>query len=259
MPYLKEKAGALVSQNIRVTIWNEYRQDRDWENIVKVYPSGMHTAIGEYLAATEDCTVRYATLDEPEHGLTQDVLDNTDVLFWWGHIAHDKVSDEIVERVYSQVIHKGMGMIFLHSAHASKLFKKFCGTNSEQLKWREAGEKERIWVLEPGHPIAQGLPECIELEHEEMYGERFNIPAPDELLFISWFKGGEVFRSGFVLNRGYGKIFYFRPGHEEHPTFYNEHIRKLLHNAARYVAPKAGPFQGPQVVYGNVPHAPEAL
>lgn len=212
-------------------------------------------AIGEHLLAMGDCEVRYAVLDDPEHGLTQQVLEDTDVLFWWGHIAHDQVEDEIVERVYRQVVERGMGMVFLHSAHASKLFVKFCGTPSDRLKWREAGEKERLWVIEPSHPIARGIPECIELEHEEMYGERFDIPVPDELVFISWFKGGEVFRSGFVLNRGCGKIFYFRPGHEEHPTFYNAHIRKILHNAAHYVA--AAP--GSTIKYGNVPVALEKL
>jgi trehalose utilization protein len=183
--------------------------------------------------------VHTATLDEPEHGLTEEVLNNTDVLIWWGHMAHHEVRDDIVERVYNRVLN-GMGLIVLHSGHFSKIFRKLMGTTCD-LKWREIGEKERIWVIEPGHPIAQGLDEYIELEHTEMYGERFDIPAPDELVFISWFAGGEVFRSGCCFYRGKGKIFYFRPGHETYPIYYNPKILKVIENAVRWAAPTAGP------------------
>ena len=148
--------------------------------------------------------VKTATLKEPEHGLTQEVLDNTDVLIWWGHMAHDQVQDEIVDRVH-QRIQDGMGLIVLHSGHASKIFRKVCGTNSGYLKWREDGEKEILWVIDPSHPIVEGLDEKIIIPHEEMYGERFNIPQPDELVFISWFEGGEVFEAAAATTEGRGK------------------------------------------------------
>ena len=232
---------------LRVLVWNEGRHEKLDKRVAEVYPEGIHGAIAKHLRTLPDMEVRTATLDEPEHGLTEEVLNNTDVLIWWGHMAHHEVRDDIVDRVYHRVLN-GMGLIVLHSGHFSKIFRKLMGTTCD-LKWREIGEKERIWVVEPGHPIAQGLDEYIELEHTEMYGERFDVPAPDELVFISWFAGGEVFRSGCCFYRGKGKIFYFRPGHETYPIYHNPKILKVIENAVRWAAPTAGPT--PQ--FGNRP------
>ena len=188
---------------IRVTVWNEYLHEVQFPEVAEVYPKGIHGCIADFLKDA-GMEVRTATLKEPEHGLTQEVLDNTDVLIWWGHMAHHQVADEIVDRVHKR-IQEGMGLIVLHSGHASKIFQKICGTNSGMLKWREDGEKEILWVVDPSHPIADGLDEKIIIPHEEMYGEHFNIPQPDELVFISWFEGGEVFRSGCCYHRGKGE------------------------------------------------------
>lgn len=221
---------------IRVTVWNEYLHEVRFKEVAAIYPNGIHGYIADFLqeAGFETQT---ATLRQPEHGLTQEVLDNTDVLIWWGHMAHHEVSDEIVERVYKRVI-DGMGFIPLHSAHGSKVMVKLCGTPSYTLKWREAGEKEILWNVCPGHPITAGMEEdMIILEHEEMYGEPFQIPEPDELVFISWFQGGDVFRSGCCYRRGRGRIFYFRPGHEMFPTFHNKAVQRVLINAVNWAAP----------------------
>jgi trehalose utilization protein len=219
---------------IRVTVWGEYRHEKKNPKVAAVYPDGMHSAIAEGLRASGEFEVRTATLDEPEHGLTADVLANTDVLTWWGHMAHGDVQDEIVERVRKRVL-EGMGLIVLHSGHFSKIFKVLMGSTCD-LKWREADERERIWVVEPGHPIAEGLGEYFELEREEMYGERFDIPAPETLVFVSWFQGGEIFRSGCCYTRGLGRIFYFRPGHETYPTYFDPNVRRVIANAARWAA-----------------------
>jgi trehalose utilization protein len=235
--------------SIKVTVWNEFRHEKTDEAVTRVYPDGIHEAIAEPLRAA-GFDVKTATLDEPEHGLTDDVLANTDVLIWWGHMAHGDVQDEIVERVQARVI-DGMGLIVLHSGHFSKIFRALMGTTCN-LKWREIGEKERVYVIEPGHPIAEGLPEYFEVPHAEMYGERFDIPAPDTLVFISWFEGGEVFRSGCCYHRGAGKVFYFRPGHETYPVFYQSEIQKVLSNAVRWAAPVAGS----PVTFG---HRPEPI
>jgi len=220
---------------IKVTVWNEYRHEKRSEHIAKIYPEGIHGAISSYLKQFDNIEVKTATLDEPFHGLTDEVLDNTDVLIWWGHIAHNEVSDEIVEKIYNKVL-CGMGLIVLHSGHNSKIFKKLMGTSCS-LKWREIGEKERIWVVEPGHPIAEGIDEYFELEHEEMYGERFDIPQPDTLVFLGWFQGGEVFRSGCCYHRGLGKVFYFQPGHETYPIFHNDKILRIIKNAVEWARP----------------------
>ena len=228
---------------IRVTVWNEFLHEKEHEEVIKVYPDGIHNAIARGIAE-DGIAVRTATLDQPEHGLTEEVLNDTDVLIWWGHMGHDKVDDAIVDRVHQRVL-DGMGLIVLHSAHFSKIFRKLMGTSCD-LKWREANEKERLWVVNPAHPIAAGLPEYITLEHEEMYGEHFDIPAPDELIFVSWFEGGEVFRSGCTFYRGQGRIFYFRPGHETYPTYHNPQILQVIKNGVRWAAPAgaAKPVRG---------------
>jgi trehalose utilization protein len=231
----------------RITVWNEGRHEKTSEEVRKVYPDGIHHVIADVLRS-QGMQVGTATLDDPEHGLTKDVLDQTDVLFWWGHMAHGDVKDEIVERVYDRVM-KGMGLIVLHSGHHSKIFKKLMGTGCG-LKWREIGEKERLWVVNPGHPISRGLSEQFVIPHEEMYGEFFDIPAPDELVFISWFAGGEVFRSGCCWHRGAGKIFYFRPGHETYPTYRQKEVQQIIYNAALWAMPACGPefsFAAPHI------------
>jgi trehalose utilization protein len=224
-----------MSKTIRVTVWNEYRHEKKNPKIAAIYPEGMHGAIAKYLRQQPGLEVRTATLDEPQHGLTDEVLNNTDVLTWWGHLHHAEVQDAIVDKVHKRVL-EGMGLIVLHSGHMSKPFRKLMGTGC-MLKWREIGEKERLWVVKPGHPIVEGVGEFVEVEHEEMYGEHYDIPAPDELIFISWFAGGEVFRSGCCFYRGCGKIFYFRPGHETYPTFHQTSVLRVIANAVRWAAP----------------------
>ena len=219
---------------INVTIWKEFLHEKTEENIKAIYPNGIHMTIAEFLGKNDDFVIRTATLDDPDCGLPQSVLDDTDVLIWWGHMAHHRVPDEVADRVQSSVL-RGMGLIVLHSAHMSKPFTRLIGT-SGTLKWRD-GDKERIWCCNPGHPIAEGVPEQFVLDPEEMYGEYFDIPQPDELVFISWFKGGEVFRSGVTFRRGYGKIFYFRPGHEGNPSYHNENVQKVITNAVRWAKP----------------------
>ena len=225
-------------KKINVTVWNEYRHEKKDKAVADIYPNGIHGCIADFLGIQDDIEVRTATLDEPEHGLTDEVLDGTDVLIWWGHMAHGEVKDEIVEKVHKRVLN-GMGLILLHSAHASKIFHKLMGTRTLDLRWRESGDKERLWVIEPSHPIVQGIGEYIEIEHEETYGEHFEIPAPDELVFISWFTGGEVFRSGCCYKRGAGKIFYFKPGHETFPIYHMEKVQRVIINAVRWAAPLA--------------------
>lgn len=219
---------------IRVTVWNEYMHETHQPEIAEIYPKGIHGCIAEFLGSNEDITVRTATLFDPEHGLTEEVLADTDVLIWWGHWVHEEVKDEIVERVCRHVL-SGMGFIGLHSAHHSKVMKKLMGTTLN-LKWRH-DDRERLWCACPSHPIAKGVPQQFELPVEEMYGEPFDIPEPDETLFIGWFAGGEVFRSGVTYRRGNGRIFYFQPGHEEYPTFYNKNVQRIITNAVRWACP----------------------
>ena len=220
---------------IRVTIWNEFRHEQTSEEVRAVYPAGIHGAIADFLGKEADITVHCATLDEPDCGLTQEVLDSTDVLLWWGHTAHGEVPDEVVERV-KNAVHAGMGFIALHSAHHSKIFRALMGTPCN-LGWREDGDFERVWVVDPSHPIVQGIDRFFELPHVETYSEPFSIPEPDKLVLAGWYEGGELFRSGCCWKRGHGNIFYFQPGHETFPIFYDPNVQTIIKNAVRWACP----------------------
>jgi trehalose utilization protein len=221
-----------MNPTLRVTVWGEFRHEKKNPKVAALYPRGMHETIADFLRPQTDFTVRTAWLDQPEHGLSDAVLAATDVLIWWGHQAHHDVHDEVVAKVKTRVL-EGMGLIVLHSAHYSKIFKTLLGTTCS-LKWREATDKERLWNINPAHPITQGLGEYFEIPAEEMYGEPFGIPEPDQLIFISWFTGGEVFRSGATWQRGNGRIFYFRPGHETYPTYHHQQVQLVITNAVRW-------------------------
>lgn len=218
---------------INVTVYNEYVHELEDEKIGAVYPKGIQGCIADFLSANDDINVRTVTLSTVEE-LTDEALENTDVLIWWGHCAHEKVPDEISERVYNKVM-CGMGFIALHSAHFSKPFRRLMGTTCS-LCWRDA-DRERVWNIMPSHPIAQGIGDFFEIPEEEMYGERFDVPTPDELIFLGWFKGGEVFRSGCCWNRGLGRVFYFQPGHESNPTYYIPEVQRIITNAVRWAEP----------------------
>ncbi|MFN3682578.1 MAG: ThuA domain-containing protein [Fimbriimonadaceae bacterium] len=238
-----------MSDKIRVTVWGENVHEKEMPRVREIYPDGMHACIAAGLNEAPDIEARTATLDMPEHGLTDEVLENTDVMTWWGHAAHHLVEDRIAQKVKTRVL-EGMGLIVLHSGHYSKVFKWLMGTTCS-LCWREADERERLWICNPVHPIVRGIEgRYFEIPKEEMYGEPFGIPEPQETILIGHFEGGEVFRSGCVFQRGAGKIFYFQPGHETYPIYHQAEIKLILKNAVRYVRP-----QGPRWIDG-APHIP---
>lgn len=218
---------------IRVTVWNENFHDKE-PAVQAIYPLGLHGTLAAYLGTLEDVEVRTATLDQPDCGLPDEVLENTDVMLWWGHVRHHEVPDALARKVADRVL-RGMGLIVLHSGHYSKPFQMLMGTTCS-LRWRD-GDFERVWCLNPSHEIAQGVPAWFDLGTEEMYGEFFDVPAPDELVFGGWFRGGEMFRSGCCWRRGAGKIFYFQPGHETNRSFHNPHVLKIIGNAVHWAKP----------------------
>ena len=220
---------------MNVLIYNEFRHELDPNGRAhEIYPEGMHTAIADFLAKEPDISVRTVTLDTVNE-ITADLLKDTDVILWWGHCHHDDVPDGIAEMVQEAVLN-GMGAIFLHSAHRSKPFMRLMGTSCS-LTWRESDDMERVWVCAPHHPIAAGLGRYFEIPADETYGEPFGIPTPEETVFIGWFTGGEVFRSGCSWQRGNGRVFYFQPGHETYPTYYDPNVQTVIRNAVRWTAP----------------------
>lgn len=230
---------------LRVTIWNEFVHERELPNIRAVYPEGIHGCLRRFLEREEDMDVTCVTLDMPHQGITKELLDNTDVLIWWSHARQEEITDETVDLVQNAVL-SGMGLIALHSAHYSRVMRRLLGT-SMTLHWRH-GDSENLWCVCPTHPIAQGVPACIHIPQEEMYGECFDIPRPDDIVFLGWFSGGEVFRSGVTFTRGLGKIFYFQPGHEEAPVYEHPDIQRVIVNAVRWAAPACRQSAPPQNV-----------
>lgn len=228
---------------IRVTVWNEYVHEREYEGIAKIYPKGIHGCIADFLGREDDILVRTATLDMPGQGISGELLADTDVLIWWGHARHEEITEENAALIQEHVL-SGMGLIALHSAHFSKIMKRLLGTTMS-LQWRN-DDREKLWCVNPSHPIAAGVPACIDIPREEMYGEFFDIPKPDDVVFAGWFSGGEVFRSGCTFTRGLGKIFYFQPGHEEYPVYHMPEIQRIIVNAVRFTAPAARLAQPPE-------------
>ena len=224
-----------MSGTIRVTVWNEYRHEKSEEEVRKIYPNGLHAAIGEFLSKNDDMEVRLAALDDPDQGLPDEVLDNTDVLLWWGHMFHGEVKDALVEKIRRRVYVGGMGFIALHSAHHSKPFRAIVGATGNLL-WGD-NQKEIVWNILPLHPIAEGVPQHFVLPEEELYAEPFQIPRPDAHIFEGWFEHGYVFRTGVTFLRGAGKVFYFQPGHETCPTYYDENVKRIITNAVRWAKP----------------------
>jgi len=231
----------------KVTVWNEYSDEQKRPEVVSVYPEGLHKTIADFLNRDGAISAAVSVFTDAEQGLSEQVLDNTDVLIWWGHLCHEDVQDALVKRVVDRV-QRGMGIIFLHSAHKSKPFMSLLGTTC-CLGWREANEKSRVWTAAPNHPIASGIPQQFLLEHEEMYSEPFGIPEPETTVFISWFEGGNVFRSGVTFEREYGRIFYFQPGHETFPIYHNPLVQRIITNAVKWAKPVAivDPRECPQM------------
>lgn len=225
---------------LNVTVWNENVHEMSDPEVKARYPTGIHGAVAALVEPELRgfAAIRTATMDEPEHGLPPKVLDDVDVLVWWGHIVQEDVSEEVVHRVVDRVL-RGMGLVILHSAHWSKIFRRLMGTSCI-LKWRAADDRELVWTIDPAHPIAAGVPSPIVIPRQEMYGEHFDIPAPDELVFVSSFSGGEVFRSGCCFYRNRGRIFYFSPGDQDYPVYHQPEIGKVIANGIRWVAPVAG-------------------
>lgn len=228
---------------IRVTVWNEYVHEREYEGIAKVYPKGIHGCIADFLDTDEEITVRCATLDMENQGISEEMLKNTDVLIWWAHARHEEITDENV-RLIQEAVLGGMGLIALHSAHCSKIMKALMGTTMS-LNWRN-NDSETLQCVKPLHPIADGVPSVIDIPHEEMYSEWFDIPKPDDIVFEGTFSNGEKFRSGVTFTRGYGKIFYFQPGHEEYPIYFMPEIQRIITNAVHWVYSPDAPRKLPE-------------
>lgn len=227
---------------IRVTVWSEGIDAELEPRAIALYPDDINTYLAGFLKGNADFEVRCRDISQPENGMGQDIIDGTDVLLWWSHLYDDQVSDEVVDRIVDAVLDGKMNLALLHAGIHSKIGTKLLGKNSTTGKYREVGEMERMWVIDRGHPVVAGLEkEYLEFPDSEMYGEPYGMPTPDEIVFISWFEGGEVLRSGVSWHKGAGRVFYLAPGHEEFPVYANPELQKVMANMIRWLRPVAGP------------------
>ena len=224
-----------MSKQINVVIWNEFRHEKRDPAVAQIYPDGIHACIRDFLKEDDNLNITLAALDDPDQGISDELLNKTDVLFWWGHMAHGEVDDKLVEKIRNRVYAGKMGLIVLHSGHHSKVFRSIVGATGN-LSWGR-NQKEVVWNLMPQHPIAAGIPDHFILQSEELYAEPFYIPQPDQLVFGGWYEDGHIFRSGCCFFRGVGKIFYFQPGHEYCRSFYNPYVQRIIRNAVEWVKP----------------------
>jgi trehalose utilization protein len=219
---------------MRVVVFNEGFHERTEPEVARRYPDGIGGAVASAVAehAGAGTTALAVTQDEPGYG---EAALGADVLVWWGHARHHEVPDELAAALRDRVL-AGMGLVVLHSGMGSKLFKALMGTSCA-LRWRHGDDRHLVWTVQPGHPIAAGVPHPIVLAADEMYSEPFDVPPPDELVFISSFSGGEVLRSGACWTRGSGRIFFFGPGDQGYPVYQHPEVRRVIGNAVRWAAP----------------------
>jgi trehalose utilization protein len=220
----------------RVVVWSEATAPLD-----KVYPNDVNVAIADGLKPLSGWEVITANLDQPDQGLSNELLNQTDVLIWWGHKRHDEVKDDLVQRIVRRVKEEGMGFIAVHSAHFAKPYRKLMGTACSWREYKADGTSAKVIVKAPNHPIAKGVKD-FNLPRIERYGEPFAVPEPEAVVFDGVYTKPdgqtEPGRIGLCWTVGKGKVFYFTPGHETYDDFYREDVRLIFRNAVQWAAPK---------------------
>ena len=221
----------------RVVVWSEGTAPK------RVYPKDVNTTIAEGLQPLSPTwEIVTASLADPEQGLTEESLAKTDVLIWWGHQKHGQVKDALVARIVRRVKEDGMGFIALHSAHFAKPLKKLLGTN---CGWKGGyvcdGSKVELIVKDKNHPIVRGVSD-FSLANTERYSEPFEVPEPEAVvldgIYIRPDGTKEHSRHGLVWTVGKGKVFYFQPGHETYPHYFDPNVQKVLCNAVEWMGGK---------------------
>jgi trehalose utilization protein len=232
---------AQAQDKIRVLAWSERSEPAD------VYPRGINGQFAEFLKSEKDIVVKTANITDPEQGLSEEALAAADVVIWFGHKMHARVTDENVDRVLRHIRTRGMGFMPIHSSHYSKPFQKLMVRIAEEKgvhlddtpgKWakvRNEGAAETIQVIAPRHPIAHGITEFT-IPKTETYWNPFVVPPPDTKIFAGRSDNGMQDGSdGLLWRYGKGQVFYFRPGHETYPIYFQPEVQRVLKNAVRFL------------------------
>ncbi|MFH1372026.1 MAG: ThuA domain-containing protein [Planctomycetota bacterium] len=218
-----------------VVVWSEGTAPKN------VYPNDICGAIAEGLKELKDWDVVEARLSDPNQGLPDELLNRADVLIWWGHKKHNQVRDGLVDKIVSRVKDEGMGFISLHSSHFARPNIKLMGTPCSWKEYLGDSNTLKITVKDPNHPIARGV-EDFTIYHDERYSEPYAVPQPLAVVFEGTYTldngGTDTSRQGLTWEIGKGRVFYFQPGHETNPVFFDPNIRRIISNAVEWAAPK---------------------
>lgn len=275
---------------VRVVVWDEQQPKQRG-----AYPNFLGNQIASYLKKQPGLSVKSVRMNDPEQGLSSEVLDNCDVLIWWGHRRQQEITPETGQALVERIRAGQLSLIALHSAHWSTPFMEAMNARSRDDALAKLPEADRgratfelihpfkdkykppkrddsptpraeystaadgapriklylpnscfpavradgmpshVTAVLPNHPIARGIPAKFTILHTEMYDEPFHVPAPDQVVFEEHWDAGEHFRTGMVWKLGRGKVFYFRPGHETYPVYFEPYPLKILDNAVRWL------------------------
>ena len=225
-------AGAAQKKR-RVVVWSEGTAPKN------VYPQDINAAIAEGLKPLKGWDIVTASINDPDQGLPEDMLNSASVLIWWGHQKHGAVSDALVDRIVKRVRDGGMGFIATHSAHYSKPLKAILGTPCGWKYYIDDGARVDLVVKAPSHPIALGV-KNFTLPHTERYGDPFEVPTPETVVFDGIYTlpngAAENAQQGMVWTVGKGRVFYFQPGHESYPIYFQDEIRHIFRNGVQWCA-----------------------
>lgn len=221
----------MSQESVNALVWSEGTEPED------VYPRGVRGPIADYLSEETDIEARTRSIEDEDQGVSGDDLEWADVILWWGHLRHDDVTDETVDRIEEHVRENGVGFVSLHSAHYARPYKRLIGMSGDLGGHRLTDdESEYVEVCAPDHPIAEGVDDFT-LPEVEMFGEPYDIPEPETVVLHSEYsEGDEEFRSGVTFEFGEGRGFYLRPGHEEFEIYLDDNIQRIVTNATRWAA-----------------------
>lgn len=214
---------------VRVRIWCEGTAPRS------VYPDDIDGALADVLGRQAGLVVSRGRLTDLQAGLSDQVLDASDALVWWGHLRHDAVPDDRALAVVKRVREGRLGFVALYAACGSKPFRQMMSMPCEPGSWREDGRPEFVSIKAPDHPIARGIAPFT-ISKTDMFSEPFAVPEPETVVFVSSWQKGETLRSGLTWTIGKGRVAYLRTGPDNYPVLFHPSIRQAIANSVRWVS-----------------------
>jgi len=102
---------------VKVVVWDEQQPAQK-----QAYSSFLGNSVAEHLGAQPGISVRSVNINDPGQGLAGGVLDDCQVLIWWGHVRHAEISAETGRSIVERIKDGKLSLVALHSAHWSTPF-----------------------------------------------------------------------------------------------------------------------------------------